>query len=487
MSRSGLSARIAGYDFRKADSREPRFDPGGEIEIFEQRAFVLGPDDRFDPWPKPAPQPVAFVPSVRQRVETYELENQPFERIVSDGCRPADGFDFGFDEIVVSALRLQEQIHQTDGPESGEVAEDLPALPDAGHGPSCLGETSFRHVQNRLIEQQQKLQVDPLLGKFLENDSPVRFVVYARFVDRPAVDQPEGVVEVDMYLYSSDEVLWVGSGGESVQPGDEKRHFVVQPGRKQTVEDTQYGVEIVERRIENSFRMFVEQIEQLPVNPDRSQVIARLQEIGRLEKPVQLIDLEPLVGTVGYQMQLAQHKVVQTLSVAAGTDLAAVSRAVFENIVELHVLGGATQMFECLVYLHLLFDQLLFADLLKIFGTQILQLGLADQQQTGGLFMAECQSLRSVQPFDRRAEKTAAEQNFRLGKTIGDARPDAIPSPEMQKTLDHYLIEVFDRDFEAAFFGLAAESPGCFLDGGALLHEVEKPKIHFVAVLKIAV
>lgn len=249
MSRSGLSARIAGYDFRKADSREPRFDPGGEIEIFEQRAFVLGPDDRFDPWPEPAPQSVAFVPSVRQRVETYELENQPFERIVSDGCRPADGFDFGFDEIVVSALRLQEQIHQTDGPESGEVAEDLPALPDAGHGPSCLGETSFRHVQNRLIEQQRKLQVDPLLGKFLENDSPVRFVVYARFVDRPAVDQPEGVVEVDMYLYSSDEVLWVGSGGESVQPGDEKRHFVVQPGRKQTVEDTQYGVEIVERRI----------------------------------------------------------------------------------------------------------------------------------------------------------------------------------------------------------------------------------------------
>ena len=63
MSRSGLSARIAGYDFRKADSREPRFDPGGEIEIFEQRAFVLGPDDRFDPWPKPAPQPVAFVPA----------------------------------------------------------------------------------------------------------------------------------------------------------------------------------------------------------------------------------------------------------------------------------------------------------------------------------------------------------------------------------------------------------------------------------------
>ena len=167
--------------------------------------------------------------------------------------------------------------------------------------------------------------------------------------------------------------------------------------------------------------MFVEQIEQLPVNPDRSQVIARLQEIGRLEKPVQLIDLEPLVGTVGYQMQLAQHKVVQTLSVAAGMDFAAVSRAVFENIVELHVLGGATQMFECLVYLHLLFDQLFFADLLKIFGTQILQLGLADQQQTGGLFMAECQSLRSVQPFDRRAEKTAAEQNFRLGKTIGDA------------------------------------------------------------------
>ena len=78
-------------------------------------------------------------------------------------------------------------------------------------------------------------------------------------------------------------------------------------------------------------------------------------------------------------------------------------------------------MFECLVYLHLLFDQLFFADLLKIFGTQILQLGLADQQQTGGLFMAECQSLRTVQPFDRRAEKTAAEQNFRLGKTIGDA------------------------------------------------------------------
>lgn len=70
----------------------------------------------------------------------------------------------------------------------------------------------------------------------------------------------------------------------------------------------------MQRRVEHPARIVVEQFEQLLIDADGSLVIARLQEIGRLEQLVEFIHLEPVVRVIGDQVQLAQHQIVQALA-----------------------------------------------------------------------------------------------------------------------------------------------------------------------------
>ena len=94
---------------------------------------------------------------------------------------------------------------------------------------------------------------------------------------------------------------------------------------------------------------------------------------------MQLVHFESFVGVVCYQMQLAEYQVVQALFVALGPDFVPMHGAIFENIVELQVLCGATQVPERFVHFHLSFHELFFSNVREISSTQILELGLPDE------------------------------------------------------------------------------------------------------------
>ena len=173
----------------------------------------------------------------------------------------------------------------------------------------------------------------------------------------------------------------------------------------------------------------VKQFEQLLIDTDGSLVIARLQEIGRLEQLVEFIHLEPVVSIIGYQVQLTEHQIVQTLAFLFGTHLAAVKRPILEDIVKLHVLVGAAQMFERLVDFHLFFDQLLFTHPLKIPGTQVTQFRLPDQHEQGRHLILPGQFFRPAQLLGRRLQQAAAEKDLRLGHAVGNAGLDIVTAP----------------------------------------------------------
>lgn len=125
-----------------------------------------------------------------------------------------------------------------------------------------------------LVQQQDQLLIQSLLGQFAEYSLPVGGIKNFGFCDRAAVDQPEGFIQVDVDLDPADEILRVVPGCQLLQSGNEKGHFVIKPGREQTVENSQYGIEVVERWIENLLGMLIEKFEQLAIDADGSHVIA---------------------------------------------------------------------------------------------------------------------------------------------------------------------------------------------------------------------
>ena len=257
----------------------------------------------------------------------------------------------------------------------------------------------------------------------------MQLIKFLRIGESPAVDEPERIVYIDISQHLADELLGVITFRKPVQLGDKKGHLIVKPRRKQAVQYPQHGIEIVQRRVEHPARIVVKQFEQLLIDADGSLVIARLQEIGRLEQLVEFIHLEPVVRVIGDQVQLAQHQIVQALALLFGTHLAAVKRPVLEDIVKLHVLVGAAQMLERLVHFHLFFDQLLFAHPLIIPGTQVTQFRLPDQHEQSRHLILPGQFFRPAQLFGRGLQQAAAEKDLRLGHAVGNAGLDIVTAP----------------------------------------------------------
>lgn len=102
------------------------------------------------------------------------------------------------------------------------MIENLSCFPDPSHCFAGVRKALACHMEYDLVQQQDQLLIQSLLGQFAEYSLPVGGIKNFGFCDRAAVDQPEGFIQVDVDLDPADEILRVVPGCQLLQSGNEK-------------------------------------------------------------------------------------------------------------------------------------------------------------------------------------------------------------------------------------------------------------------------